>query len=422
MVNLSFLSPICSIWTGFIRPIIQGIWCSILFLVVSIFSPSTSPVLQPLNQVINLFSYPCELHRIQTRDGYFLTLFRIPGGKKEKMGSMEKEERSFKSVVLLQHGLLDSSFTWVANGPEKSLCFMLADQGYDVWLGNNRGTVYGRKHIYLDETNEEFWRFSYDEMGKYDLPDSIDYILKVSGQKKLSLVGHSEGTTQTWAALSEMPDLASKLHSVTALGPVASVGHTRNRFIRTLAIYRLDILMDFLLREKSFMCFSLRSYTRIILAIICRLFPSLIDDVVSLLCGKPDRPFDASEVLEWGFNEPGGTSLMNIKHWCQAVRAGQGFVKYDYGSSMNQKFYKQKTPPPYDLNAIPKTLPKLLIYGSVDELVHPTDLAFLVDQIHSPQLIAKEALNYNHTDYLWDPQAATDLYPTVIDFIKSNKR
>ncbi|KAF8819800.1 triacylglycerol lipase [Cardiosporidium cionae] len=40
--------------------------------------------------------------------------------------------------VFLQHGLFESSLNWIATG-ECSLAFMLARQGWDVWLGNSRG-------------------------------------------------------------------------------------------------------------------------------------------------------------------------------------------------------------------------------------------------------------------------------------------
>jgi len=43
-----------------------------------------------------------------------------------------------KPAVLLQHGLIDSSATWVMNMPDQSLGFVLADLGYDVWLGENK--------------------------------------------------------------------------------------------------------------------------------------------------------------------------------------------------------------------------------------------------------------------------------------------
>jgi hypothetical protein len=46
------------------------------------------------------------------------------------------------------------------NQPELSLPYLLAEAGYDVWMGNTRGNTYGRRHMRLNPEQPEFWNFS----------------------------------------------------------------------------------------------------------------------------------------------------------------------------------------------------------------------------------------------------------------------
>ena len=39
--------------------------------------------------------------------------------------------------------------------------YMLADLGYDVWLGNARGNTYSRSHVNITADDPEFWKFTY---------------------------------------------------------------------------------------------------------------------------------------------------------------------------------------------------------------------------------------------------------------------
>lgn len=53
--------------------------------------------------------------------------------------------------------------------------------------------------------------FSFDEMAEYDLPAMIDYVLNTTGQKQLSYIGHSQGTTTAFALLSQNPEYNAKV-------------------------------------------------------------------------------------------------------------------------------------------------------------------------------------------------------------------
>lgn len=103
--------------------------------------------------------------------------------------------------------------------------FKLADNDYDVWLANARGTEFSRNHKYLQPTSEKFWNFSFNEIAKYDLPAIIDYILKKTNNTNLHYVGHSQGTTVVMAMLSMLPQYNKKLKTVHLMAPAIYFTH-----------------------------------------------------------------------------------------------------------------------------------------------------------------------------------------------------
>ncbi len=103
-----------------------------------------------------------ESYSIVTEDGYVSQIYRIPGMVSE-VGQQIK-----KPVVLLQHGLMADMMFWVVNTPEKAPAFTLVREGYDVWLGNNRGSRFAKGHTHLSLSEQEYWEFTFLEMGVKD--------------------------------------------------------------------------------------------------------------------------------------------------------------------------------------------------------------------------------------------------------------
>ena len=101
--------------------------------------------------MIARMGYPSETHTVITEDCYILEMHRIPHGKGQTKANLK--------TILLVHGVLGSSADWVMGIPEKSLGYILADAGYDVWLGNMRGNTYSRAHCEMDPSSLEFWDF-----------------------------------------------------------------------------------------------------------------------------------------------------------------------------------------------------------------------------------------------------------------------
>jgi hypothetical protein len=62
-------------------------------------------------------------------------------------------------VACLQDGM-----TWLMNSPEQDLPLILADNGYDVWIANTRGTRHSRRHVSLYPSNKVTHLFFFTQL------------------------------------------------------------------------------------------------------------------------------------------------------------------------------------------------------------------------------------------------------------------
>ncbi|KAI0292526.1 Alpha/Beta hydrolase protein [Russula brevipes] len=263
-----------------------------------------------------------EEHVVLTKDGYLLGVHRIPGPKCEPRPMPGTS--TGKPVVYLHHGLLMNSEVWVCvTDPERSVPFVLAELGYDVWLGNNRGNKYSKKSILHDPNSSKFWDFSIDDFAWHDIPDTIEYILQITRAQNLSYVGFSQGTAQAFAALSIHPQLNQKVNVFIALAPAMRP--------RGLSAPLVDGLMKasptllFLIFGRRAILSSALMWQSILYPPI---FARLIDAALVFLFSWHSHNITFTQKLAAYSHLYSFASTKSVVHWFQIMRSGR-FVMYD---------------------------------------------------------------------------------------------
>lgn len=118
--------------------------------------------------------------------------------------------------------------------------YMLYDNGYDVWMGNARGTKSSKNHVYSSSSGrrrKQYWSFSLHEIGIYDLPACIDHVLRDTNQNRLQFIGFSQGTIVFFIMTSFRPEYNDKISSMIALAPVVFMKHSENYLLNILDSY-----------------------------------------------------------------------------------------------------------------------------------------------------------------------------------------
>lgn len=70
------------------------------------------------------------------------------------------------------------------------------------------------------------------EIGRFDLPATIDYVLKKSNHSQVLYIGHSQGSTSFFVMTSERPDYNEKILLSIHLAPPVFMGHVENELLQ----------------------------------------------------------------------------------------------------------------------------------------------------------------------------------------------
>ncbi|XP_045615969.1 gastric triacylglycerol lipase [Procambarus clarkii] len=440
----------------------QSLISEILTRLISSGSPTLHPHVQDTGSLGREAGYLVESHTVTTEDGYLLTLHHLPPyanpsrrrylhlresetdppvrarwnasdsgegpalspatdtGETEVpttpryMDQHASNSSSSGKVVFLQHGLMGSSDNWNTNTKQDSLAYLLSDAGYDVWMGNFRGNIYSRRHMNLTHKDPRFWKFSYDEMARYDLPAMLDYVLEETGARRLHYLGHSMGTTVFFALMSSQPEYQQRVASMVALAPVATVTNIVSP-IKYLAplVNELQLVLRLLGNDQELMT------NRLLISLwepyrVCGSH-AFCENLQFLITGFDPSRADQEMVPVILSHNPAGASTQTLFHFAQGFTSGR-FQHFDWGRESNLERYGQVEPPVYNVTNI--NVPITMFWSLNDWLIGEKDVHRLEEELPHVEACYKVSNPiFSHLDFLWATDARSLVYEKVFDIL-----
>ena len=373
-------------------------------------------------KMINQAGYYFEEHKICTEDGYILTAWRIPCLLNETNMDLYKKRKP----VILQHGLIDSSYTWLLLDKEHSLPFLLVDNKFDVWLTNTRGNAVSFEHENPQEfdsakIDSKYWNFSFHEMAIYDLPANVDYIKEKTGFEKIDYICHSQGGLIYFIMYTmNQKFIEENFEHFISLGTVITTFTSESNLIKLGSYSKLPEIVD-TLHINNILCFNKFFYDAI--SNFCKFFNKPCYNIVKFIVSNnfETKRINMSKLFSEFLYVPAGTSSKNLRHWMQIYNTKR-LARYDYGEKKNLEIYKTKKSPIYDLSEFKNYKIKSRLYTSDKDLFsNIDDLHHLTKYLNDKYVQIKRMINYNHMDFLWSDDAKEDIYLPIINFLKYDK-
>lgn len=294
---------------------------------------------------------------------------------------------------------------------ERALPLVLAEQGFDVWLGNNRGNKYSKKSIHHSPNSHKFWDYSIDDFAWHDIPDSISYIIDITGAKSVSYVGFSQGTAQAFAALSIHPPLNQKINVFIALAPAMSPAGLAAPVVD--ALMKASPTMIYLFFGRKAILPSAIMWQSILYPPI---FTRLIDASLTFLFAWRGRNITPAQKVTAYAHLYSFASTKSVVHWFQIMRTA-AFQMFDddvmsAGIPLRGGTASSYVPARFPTKNI--TAPIVLLWGDQDSLV---DIDVMMRSLPE-HTVERRLEGYEHLDVLWGKDVHVDVIPEVLEALK----
>ncbi|KAK9879009.1 hypothetical protein WA026_003823 [Henosepilachna vigintioctopunctata] len=288
------------------------------------------------------------IYTVVTEDGYILRVDRL------------FRESSQKTPVIMGSGASTNSMIYIELG-NKSLAFFLANEGYDVWLINWRGTRFSRGHVSLSPNNSTFWQTGFHDMAVYDLKTISNFVYAETGRRAI-YIGFSMGSTIALIYnIREQKSAERTLKTIIHLAPVATFRHSAPfiKYMSTIWPF-LKILVRILWngevipynKHTTFFCSPFPLNVQIC-DLIIQPFAGINHDIDPLL--YPVTNIQIRDSITTG----------TVDHYVQIIKTDR-FEELSYGRLGNLKKYHQINPPLYEFSEL--TIPQIMFVGEKDIL------------------------------------------------------
>ena len=354
--------------------------------------------------------YELEDHTAVTVDGFHITLQRLR--KRTDFGKLAAVGTA--GPVLLMHGLFNTAITFTLHSTHRALAFALLDNGHDVFMANSRASAHSLRHERLSRGDVRYWSWTIDEL-VYDVAAAYKYILNLTSSTQLIAVGHSQGTTQMFAALASIPALNVQTRLFIALAPAVFINPLPSNWLLALGwLYQYSPTIFYATcGEGPFMQSMIWSRP-----IVPPLLWSYLGSAMFHYLFDWSAEQWENEYRPLFFQEiPSIGSSKQLIHWIQQSSTGK-FARFDGSKEKERRKYASPYSPldngmEYDLSRV--TAPIALVAGGYDRLLNMEQLRSRLSTIVYDRTIA----HYYHLDTLNARDAPDILYPDLMQLIRN---
>ncbi|XP_049763868.1 lipase member M-like isoform X2 [Schistocerca cancellata] len=352
--------------------------------------------------------FQCETHSTETQDGYQVTAHRI------------LPAAAARGAVLVMSGLIGCSDNFVLSGRNKSLAYMLADAGYDVVLGNQRGCAYSRRHRKWTRRDPQYWRYTLDDVGRYDMPALLSLTQRLTGNPRVFFVGVSAGGNAFYTWLELVPRMRSVVRAAFLMAPGVLFTQRHSQLLKAIALFPDKAISDFG-KNADEMLGRPPGFVRLAWQ-MCRPdspVRSTCESLVEIMTGLNPSRSDFSRLEFFVAHSLCGTSTTALAQYAQNIKTGK-FQAYDWGREENLRRYGREAPPEYRLQNV--STPIAVFVGKSDRFVSYQD-ALTLSRVTSKNIgmFLMPPEEFDHFDFIGNKEAHRYAYGKIIALMNEHE-